>query len=100
MFKIQTIELLETIKDKGIEELKIQIPLLNISYELIAELSALLSENVDKKAKTRFCVEVIDPETRWIAKLNKKDGKITVNKPIFHFLKEKKENQILDFIIS
>lgn len=100
VFKIQTIELLETIKDKGIEELKIQIPLLNISYELIAELSALLSENVDKKAKTRFCVEVIDPETRWIVKLNKKDGKITVNKPIFHFLKEKKENQILDFIIS
>lgn len=100
VFKILTIELLETIKEKGINELKIQIPLLNITHEIIAELSALLSTNADKKAKTRLCIEVTDAETRWKVNLLKRNGRIIVNKAIFHFLKEKKEEEVLDFSIS
>ncbi|MBP6284940.1 MAG: DNA polymerase III subunit alpha, partial [Paludibacteraceae bacterium] len=52
VFKINTIELLEGVKEKGIDKLKISIPLVHITEELTTELYTMLELDKTEKGKT------------------------------------------------
>ncbi len=97
VFKINKIELLETIKEQGIDKLKISIFLLNLNEDLINELSFHVSQNTTKGAKTSLFIDVIDLENRWTVPLFKRNAKINFSKQFYQFLKEKKDLEILDF---
>nr|MBP6285226.1 hypothetical protein [Paludibacteraceae bacterium] len=99
VFKINTIELLESVKEKGIDKLKISIPLVHITEELTTELYTMLELDKTEKGKTLLSIEVIDIENRWTVPMLKRDKKIVLTKNLFHYLKEQKENEILDFSI-
>ena len=100
VFRINTIKLLEELKEKSIEKIKVTIPLVNISQELTEEFSFYINGKKEKEKHTLLYTNITDIENRWNVSLFKRKEKITFNKQFFHFLKEKKEEEILDYTIN
>ena len=92
--KVVSIELLPDVKEKLIEKITINIPLVHLNTELITELGTITKES---PGKAELCFVVTDPESNMRLDLISRPVRLSVGKSLIMYLDEHPE---LDFHIN
>lgn len=87
--KINSIDLLQDVKDNLIEKLTIQLPLHDMNNKMINELVNLTNEN---KGNSLLYFEIIDGEKNMRIDMFARSSKVNVNKEIIRYLTNEENN--------
>ena len=92
--KISSIQLLADVKDKLLEKLTIQLPLIELTDESVEDLSALLKNNT---GNTLLYFRINGTESHLNVELLKRNSKITVTRSLIDYLKS---NEAIKFKVN
>lgn len=92
--KINSIQLLPDVKDKLLEKLTIQIPLIELTDESVEDLTALLKNNT---GNTLLYFQINGTESHLNVELLKRNSKITVTRSLIDYLKS---NEAIKFKVN
>ena len=92
--KISSIQLLPDVKDKLLEKLTIQIPLIELTDESVEDLTALLKNNT---GNTLLYFQINGTESHLNVELLKRNSKITVTRSLIDYLKS---NEAIKFKVN